>query len=68
MKNQRLDRARQMLFAALPAATVADVASATGYRSAGRFSVDYRKHFHESPSETLSRSRATWRRRGGGAR
>ncbi|MDI1447996.1 hypothetical protein [Polyangium sp. 6x1] len=28
-----------------------------GFGSAGRFRVEYRKHFHESLSETLSRRR-----------
>lgn len=68
LKNRRLELARHMLLAALPETTVADVASAMGFRSAGRFSVEYRKHFHKSPSETLSRCRPTGRRRGGGAR
>ncbi|WP_437850207.1 AraC family transcriptional regulator [Sorangium sp. So ce363] len=65
LKIRRLELARQMLLAALPETTVADVAGAMGFRSAGRFSVDYRKHFRESPSETLSRRRPTGRRRGG---
>ncbi|WP_438037886.1 AraC family transcriptional regulator [Sorangium sp. So ce128] len=65
LKVRRLELARHMLLAALPETTVAGVASAMGFRSAGRFSVDYRKHFRETPSETLSRRRPTGRRRGG---
>jgi AraC-like DNA-binding protein len=68
LKIQRLERARRMLLAALPETTVADVAGAMGFRSPGRFSVEYGRHFHESPSETLSRGRPAGRRRGGGAR
>lgn len=62
LKNRRLDLARDMLLAALPETTVADVAGAMGFRSAGRFSVEYGKRFHESPSATLSRSRKAGRR------
>ncbi|WP_437311149.1 AraC family transcriptional regulator [Sorangium sp. So ce388] len=65
LKIRRLELARHMLLAALPETTVADVAGAMGFHSAGRFSVDYRKHFRESPSETLARRRPTGRRRGG---
>ncbi|XXT24981.1 AraC family transcriptional regulator [Sorangium sp. So ce429] len=65
LKIRRLELARHMLLAALPETTVADVAGAMGFRSAGRFSVDYRKHFRESPSETLARRPPAERRRGG---
>jgi AraC-like DNA-binding protein len=64
LKIRRLEQARHMLLAALPKTTVADVAGAMGFRSAGRFSVEYRKHFRESPSDTLSRARPTRQRRG----
>jgi AraC-like DNA-binding protein len=57
LKVRRLEQARRMLLAALPETTVAGVAVAIGFRSAGRFSVEYRKHFQESPSETLSGGR-----------
>ncbi|WP_437791672.1 AraC family transcriptional regulator [Sorangium sp. So ce693] len=63
LKIRRLEQARHMLLAALPDTTVAGVASAMGFRSAGRFSVEYRKRFHESPSQTLL-SRVTMRSRG----
>jgi len=68
LKSRRLEQARSMLLAARPETTVAGVAPAIGFRSAGRFSVEYRKHFHESPSETLSRGRLAGRRRGDAAR
>lgn len=68
LKIRRLDLAHEMLRAALPETTVADVAAAMGFHSAGRFSVEYRERFHEPPSETLARARPTRRRPGGGAR
>lgn len=57
LKIRRLELARQMLLAPLPGTTAARVAAAMGFRNAGRFSVEYRKHFRESPSETLARGR-----------
>jgi transcriptional regulator GlxA family with amidase domain len=57
LKLRRLELARQMLLGPQPGTTAARVAAAMGFRSAGRFSVEYRKHFHESPSETLARGR-----------
>jgi AraC-like DNA-binding protein len=68
LKSRRLEQARSMLLAARPETTAAGVAFAIGFRSAGRFSAEYRKHFHESPSETLSRGRLAGRRRGDDAR
>ena len=59
LKLRRLEQAREMLLAPQPATTAARVAAAMGFRNAGRFSVEYRKHFHESPSETLARGRAS---------
>ncbi|MDI1432627.1 AraC family transcriptional regulator [Polyangium sorediatum] len=59
LKLRRLEQARQMLLAPEPGTTAAHVAAAMGFRSAGRFSVEYRKHFRESPSETLARGRAS---------
>ena len=68
LKIRRLEQARHMLLAPRPETTVSGVAAVMGFRSAGRFSVEYRKHFHESPSETLSRGRLAGRRRGDYAR
>lgn len=63
LKAQRLERAHRQLLAHTPETTVAGVATAMGFRSAGRFSVEYRNVFHESPSETLARGRSAGRRR-----
>ncbi len=68
LKIRRLEQARHMLLAALPETTAAGVASQMGFGSAGRFSVEYRKHFQESPSETLARGGGAGRRRGRGTR
>jgi AraC family transcriptional regulator, ethanolamine operon transcriptional activator len=38
-------------------ATVQDVAARWGFWHLGQFSLDYKKHFFELPSETLSRAR-----------
>lgn len=63
LKVQRLERAHRQLLAPTPETTVAGVATAAGFSSAGRFSVEYRKAFHESPSETLSCGRSAGRSR-----
>jgi AraC-like DNA-binding protein len=62
LKLQRLERVHRQLLAPTPETTVAGVATAMGFSSAGRFSVEHRKRFHESPSETLARGRSGGRR------
>ena len=57
IKARRLNAARQVLVAGDSSRDqVARVAVANGYTHLGRFSVDYRAHFGESPRETLARS------------
>lgn len=52
----RLNRVRKTLLAADPqATTVTAVAMRYGFLHLGRFSVDYRRAFHEAPSATLGR-------------
>jgi AraC-like DNA-binding protein len=58
LRARRFDLARARL-RSVPAATVAEVALACGFEHLGRFSVQYRKRFGESPRETLQRTRAT---------
>jgi len=41
-----------------PAGTVAAIALSRGFEQLGRFSLDYRKRFEESPREALQRTRA----------
>jgi AraC-like DNA-binding protein len=52
----RLDRAREAL-AASAAASVTEVALASGFTHFGRFAAAYRMRFGEAPSETLRRAR-----------
>jgi transcriptional regulator GlxA family with amidase domain len=52
----RLSRTREALLQATPdAATVTSIASEFGFFELGRFVQQYRAHFGENPSETLSR-------------
>lgn len=53
----RLERAREMLVAADPAASVTDVALACGFAHFGRFAGTYRERYGETPSDTLRRAR-----------
>lgn len=57
LRDVRLRRARDALVAADPASnvTVTEVALEAGFMHLGRFSVEYRRRFGESPSETLRR-------------
>jgi len=57
LQAQRLDLARRRLAAAEPGTTVTQVLHASGFGHAGEFSLAYRRHFGESPSETLRRAR-----------
>lgn len=54
LQNLRMDRARRDLQAADPqVATVSQIAHSWGFGHHGRFSLNYRSRFGESPSETL---------------
>jgi AraC-like DNA-binding protein len=56
LKQRRLEAANRALLAADFAETlVTDVALRYGFYQMGRFAVDYRRAFHESPSHTLRR-------------
>jgi len=57
VRNQRLDRVRSELSAGR-AQGVAASALRWGLAHAGRFAIDYRKRFGETPSTTLARGRA----------
>ena len=58
VRNARLQQVRDALTRAEPDASVTEIASRWGFTHLGRFSVDYRKRFGESPSATLKRTRA----------
>lgn len=55
LRSIRLQRARQDLLAATRDTTVTEVALRFGFTQLGRFAVDYRQAFGESPSVTLKR-------------
>jgi len=55
LRNARLDKVREMLSRAQPEQSVTEIAMQWGFTHMGRFSVEYRRRFGESPSETLSR-------------
>jgi AraC-like DNA-binding protein len=58
LRRRRFDLVRHRLLSADPGQTVADLVAGTSLGGAsGRFSVEYRKRFGESPSETLARAR-----------
>ncbi|MFA7678578.1 MAG: AraC family transcriptional regulator [Pigmentiphaga sp.] len=52
LKRFRLERARQLLQAASPCQTVAEIATAVGIHHFGSFSADYKRYFGELPSTT----------------
>ena len=55
IKARRLNVARRRLAAGDPRSTsVTEIARTSGFTHFGRFSVDYRAHFGESPRETLA--------------
>ena len=51
----RLDAVHVDLLNAKGRRTVTEIAGRWGFRELGRFAVEYRKRFHESPSQTLNR-------------
>jgi transcriptional regulator GlxA family with amidase domain len=54
--NLRLDAVNSELLNSEGQDTVTEIATRWGFRELGRFSVEYRKRFNESPSQTLNRS------------
>ncbi|WP_437758505.1 AraC family transcriptional regulator [Sorangium sp. So ce1389] len=58
LRRRRFELARRFLTEPSAGTSVAGVAAALGFGNPGRFSVDYRRRFGESPSETLARARA----------
>jgi len=57
LRALRLNGVRRGLREAKAGATVQDVAARWGFWHLGQFSLDYKKHFFELPSETLIRAR-----------
>jgi AraC-like DNA-binding protein len=56
LRNARLDKAREALRRAEHETSVTAIAMQWGFTHMGRFSVEYRRRFGESPSQTLSRN------------
>jgi transcriptional regulator GlxA family with amidase domain len=54
LRNARLERVRAEL-RGTPGASVTDIAMGWGFTHMGRFSIEYRKRFGESPSVTAGR-------------
>jgi AraC-like DNA-binding protein len=53
LRDVRFDKVRDALRQARPEEGVAEIASKWGFSHMGRFAVEYRKRFGESPSQTL---------------
>lgn len=58
LRQCRFELARRSLAEPSPSTSIAGVLRALGFGHAGRFSVDYKRRFGQSPSETLSAGRA----------
>ncbi len=57
LRQIRLDKAHKILREATVGVHVSDVAMDCGFMHLGRFSIEYKKRFGESPSDTLGRQR-----------
>ena len=57
LRDARFARVREALRCAKAAENVTGIAMSLGFTHMGRFSVEYRKRFGESPSETLKQRR-----------
>ena len=55
LRDIRFERARRVLLQGLPDARVMDVALDCGFPHFGRFSIEYRRRYGETPSRTLRR-------------
>jgi AraC-like DNA-binding protein len=52
LRNARFDKVRDALMRARPEQSITEIAMACGFSHMGRFSVEYRRRFGESPSES----------------
>src|SRR5262245_51797429 len=55
LHDARFDDARRQLLRAAPGTKVMDVAARCGIAHFGRFSIEYRRRYGETPSQTLKR-------------
>ena len=58
LRTARLNRVREALLRDDRTESIIDIAMAWGFYHLGRFSIEYRKQFGESPSETRARPRS----------
>jgi AraC-like DNA-binding protein len=58
LRTARFEKTREALRRAEPEENITEIASSWGFTHMGRFSVEYRRRFGESPSETLRRRRS----------
>jgi AraC-like DNA-binding protein len=58
LRNARFGRVREALLRAGPGNSVTAIAMSWGFSHMGRFAVEYRKRFGESPSDTLRQRRS----------
>jgi AraC-like DNA-binding protein len=61
LRNARFDRVRRALLLGEPAEGITQIAMEAGFLHLGRFAVDYRRRFGESPSDTLRRRKGASR-------
>ena len=57
LSNARFEKVREALAQAQPEESVTTIAMSLGFSHLGRFAVEYRRRFGESPSDTLERRR-----------
>jgi AraC-like DNA-binding protein len=57
LRTARFEKVREALSRAEPEESITEIAARWGFSHMGRFSVDYRRRFGESPSATLQRGR-----------
>lgn len=55
LRDIRFEAARRQLLLGKPGTRVMDVATACGFPHFGRFSIEYRRRYNETPSQTLRR-------------
>ena len=55
LRDIRFDCARRVLLQSLPDEKVMDLALRCGFAHCGRFSIEYRRRYGETPSQTLKR-------------
>lgn len=58
LRDARLGRVREALLRAEAGESVTEIAMTWGFQHLGRFAIEYRRHFGESPSETRKRGRS----------